>query len=123
MNSRLPTGLLLVIALQWVAIVCLPPNMLAAMSPVLWVLIAALFAALGYYLYRRRGWARLATVFVQGFNIIVRLLVLIGNVVPESQSGAVQVNGWMLGSFVLSMILSAMILYYVDLPDVQMLMP
>jgi hypothetical protein len=52
----------------------------------------------------------------------VRLLVLVSNVVPASEAGVVQVNGWMLGSFVLSMLLSAAVLYYVDQSDVQMLM-
>jgi hypothetical protein len=122
MKSRLPIGLWLVATSQFIALVFLPPQMLASISPVLWGLVVVLFGLLGLYLLRRRAWARLATVFVQGFNILVRLLVLVSNIVAKSEVGAVQVNFWLLGTFVISMLMSAVILYYVDLPDVQMLM-
>jgi hypothetical protein len=121
MKSRLPTGLYIVAILQIIAPLFLPPQMLGAISPVLWALVVALFALLGVSLLRRRAWARLATVFVQGFNILIRLLVLLGNVVKD-QGGVMRVDFWLLGTFIVSMALSAVILYYVDLPDVQMLM-
>jgi hypothetical protein len=121
MKSRLPTGLFVVAIGQFVAPLFLPPQMLVSISPVLWGLVVALFGLLGFYLLRRRAWARLATVFVQGFNILIRLLVLVSNIVKD-QGGVMQTNYWMLGTFIVSMILSAIILYYVDLPDVQMLM-
>jgi hypothetical protein len=122
MRSRLPTGLIVVAALQWVPILCLPPAMLTSISPMLWIALAVLFVGLGILLLRRHAWARLATIFVQGFNIIVRLLVLLPNVASKAASGQVQVDYAMLGTFLLSMLLSAAVLYYVDLPDVQMLM-
>ena len=122
MRNRLPTGLIVIAALQWVSILCLPPALLMSISPVLWIVLAVLFVGLGIMLLQRRAWARLATIFVQGFNIIVRLLVLLPNVASKAASGQVQVDYVMLGTFLLSMLLSAAVLYYVDLPDVQMLM-
>ena len=122
MRNRLPTGLIVIAALQWVSILCLPPALLTSISPVLWIVLAVLFVGLGIMLMQRRAWARLATIFVQGFNIIVRLLVLLPNVASKAASGQVQVDYAMLGTFLLSMLLSAAVLYYVDLPDVQMLM-
>ncbi|NLG29255.1 MAG: hypothetical protein GX557_15200 [Chloroflexi bacterium] len=122
MRNRLPTGLIVIAALQWVSILCLPPALLMSISPVLWIVLAVLFVGLGIMLLQRRAWARLATIFVQGFNIIVRLLVLLPNVASKAASGQVQVDYAMLGTFLLSMLLSAAVLYYVDLPDVQMLM-
>jgi hypothetical protein len=122
MKSRLPTGLLLVATLQFIAPLFLPPQMLASISPVLWGFVVLLFGLLGFGLVRRRAWARLATVFVQGFNILIRLLVILGNVVREEQGALSPVNVWLLSTFIVSMLLSTLILYYVDLPDVQMLM-
>jgi len=122
MKNRLPTGLFVVAILQFIAPLFLPPQMLKSISPVLWGLVVALFALLGLSLLRRRAWARLATIFVQGFNILVRLLILLNNVTSEGLGGAVQVNVWLLSTFMVSMMLSAIILYYIDLPDVQMLM-
>lgn len=122
MKNRLPTALILVAALQFLAPLCLPPRMLASISPVLWALVAALFLLLGIALLRRRAWGRLATIFVQGFNILVRLLVLLPNVVTKASGGQSSVDVWLLGTFLVSMLLSAVVLYYVDLPEVQMQM-
>jgi len=121
-KNRLPTALILVAALQFLAPLCLPPRMLASISPVLWALVAALFLLLGIALLRRRAWGRLATIFVQGFNILVRLLVLLPNVVTKASGGQSSVDVWLLGTFLVSMLLSAVVLYYVDLPEVQMQM-
>lgn len=122
MKNRLPTALILAAALQFLAPLCLPPRMLASISPVLWALVAALFLLLGIALLRRRAWGRLATIFVQGFNILVRLLVLLPNVVTKASGGQSSVDVWLLGTFLVSMLLSAVVLYYVDLPEVQMQM-
>ncbi len=61
MRSRLPTNLVLIATLQFVAPLVLPPDLLASMTPALWGVVAFLFAALGFNLLRRRAWARLAT--------------------------------------------------------------
>jgi len=122
MKSRLPNGVYVVAIAQFIAPLFLPPKTLGGISPVLWGLVVVLFAFLGFSLLKRRAWARLATIFVQGFNILIRLLVLVSNVVGEGQNGAAQADVWLLSTFIISMILSGIILYYVDLPDVQMLM-
>ena len=122
MKNRLPTALIVVAALQFLAPLCLPPRMLAGISPVVWLLAAALFVLLGVALLRRRAWARLATIFVQGFNILVRLLILMPNVATRSSAGKVTLDAPLLITFVISMLLSAVVLYYVDLPEVQMQM-
>jgi hypothetical protein len=117
-KRRLPLGLVLVAILQFIPPLVLPPNSLRGVTPVIWGFVAALFALLGISLLRRRAWSRVATIFVQGFNIIVRVLATLGNVVQGGKPGS-PINAWMLGTTVVSVILSAVILYYVDLPDVQ----
>ena len=80
-----------------------------------------IFGLLGWNLLRRKAWARVASIFVQGFSVIVHLLVI----VPNAKIGTTPASPWdfvMLGTTVVSVALSALILYYIDLPDVQVLM-
>jgi hypothetical protein len=121
MGTRLPLGLVLIATLQFIAPLVIPIEMLGGIGPVFWVLIAAIFALLGVNLLRRRAWSRVATIFVQGFNIIVRLLVILGNAVQSSDGGNL-VNTTLLLTFGISVALSALILYYIDLPEIQMVM-
>ncbi len=121
MTRRLPLGLILVAICQFIAPLILPPTLLRGISPVLWVLIVLLFALLGFNLLRRRAWSRIATIFLQGFNILVRILVSVGHAVQGGKPGG-PLDVWLLGTFALSIALSAIILYYVDTPDVQILM-
>ena len=97
----------------------LPPAFYAGISLPLWIAAAAVFGLLGLNLLRLKGWARTATIFVQGFSIIVRLLTLVSKVVPEKP---VSLTPRLVLTSVLSMALSAVILFYVDQPDVQLLM-
>lgn len=119
MRSRLPRNLILIAALQFIPPLVLPPDLLQGMSPAMWGLVAFLFAALGLNLLRRRAWARLATIFVQGFSIIVRLLVLVGHARLGTDPSA-PLNVWLLSTSVVSMFLSGLILYAIDDPAIQM---
>ncbi|MGI5917295.1 MAG: hypothetical protein ACOX9A_12710 [Anaerolineae bacterium] len=121
MKARLPQGLLLIAIFQVIPILIVPPDMLASLSPIIWGFIALLFGVLGFNLIRCRAWSRLATVFIQGFNIIVRLLVMIVNVVDGRSAGG-PVNYGILVTFIISMLLSTAILYYIDTPDIQIAM-
>ena len=121
MRKGLPLGLKLVIFLQIIPVLLLPPATLASMGSVPWVVAVALFGLLGYNLWHRRAWSRIATVFVQGFSIIVRLLALVGHAVQGGQPGN-PLDVATVSTFLLSMIISAIVLYYVDQPDVQLLM-
>ncbi|MBN1402553.1 MAG: hypothetical protein JXA74_17060, partial [Anaerolineae bacterium] len=121
MKTRVPLGLVLVAALQFAAPLVIPPEMLRGIGPAFWILIAAVFALLGINLLRRRAWSRVATIFVQGFNIIVRLLVILSNAAQRSGSN-ISLNATLLLTFGISVALSALILYYVDLPEIQMVM-
>jgi len=121
MRNRLPVGLFIVAALQFIAPLILPLDTLKAMSPLVWGIILAVFGLLGVSLLRRRAWARVATIFVQGFSIIVRILIAVAHAVQGGELGN-PVDVWGLGTAVASIILSGIILYYVDLPDIQLVM-
>lgn len=121
MKTRLPLGLTLAAVLQFIPPLVLPPALIASIPLAAWVIIALLFVGLGLNLMRRKNWARLATIFVQGFNIIVRLLVIMGQAVTTKTPGG-PLNVAIIGTFLVSMLLSAVILYYIDQPDVQVVM-
>jgi hypothetical protein len=117
----MPLGLKLVIFLQIIPALLLPPETLLGLGVVGWVVALALFALLGINLWRRRSWSRVATIFVQGFSIIVRLLVFPRSVIVGGQLGN-PVDLATISTMVLSMALSAVVMYYVDQPDIQLLM-
>jgi len=121
MKTRLPLGLILIAALQFVAPLIVPPDTLKGISPAAWSTIVAVFVVLGISLLRRKSWSRVATIFIQGFNIIIRILVIIPSAIQGNTPGN-PLNVMILSTFAISMLLSSLILYYIDLPDVQMLM-
>jgi hypothetical protein len=121
MKNRLPLGLVLIAIFQFVAPLALPPDTLGTVSPVIWVAIVLLFALLGIALLRRRAWARIATIFVQGFNIIVRVLVVMSHAVVGGRPGG-PLDVALVSTSLISIAISALILYYIDLPDVQIIM-
>lgn len=118
MDKRLPIGLWLVALLQWVAPMIKPPTMLASIPLALWGALVVVFGLVAVNLLRRRAWSHTATVFLQGFSILVHLLVLVSQVATMGDSGPV-VDYAMLATFLASMAMSAMILYYVDLPVIR----
>jgi len=117
MRQRLPIALLLVAILQFIPILILPPATFRGVGPVLAAVLLAVFVLLGVSLVRRRAWSSTASIFVQGFNIIVRILVMVSQGVKGGK-----VDPWLLGTCAISIILSAVILYYIDQPDIQVLM-
>ncbi len=107
--------------LQFIPIIVMPLSTLRGLDPFAWGAIAALFAVLAVFMLRRQAWSRVASIFVQGFNIIVRILMTLGNVVrPEKAGGGV--NAELAISMVLSILLSAAVLYYIEQPDIQLQM-
>lgn len=121
MNARLkelPKSLIWIAIGQIVALLIMPPSVLASISPVIWGVVVLLFALLGWGLLRRKAWARIASIFIQGFSIIVHLLVLL----PNAKAGGTLASPWdftFIITTIASMAVSAAILYYIDQPDIQ----
>jgi len=92
------------------------PWRLSLTSLVFVVLLILVCVFLGWALRQRRAWARTLTIFVQGFNIIIRLLTLPANVYKPD----VGLNLALLITYAASIGLSLMILDYVDRPEVQL---
>lgn len=70
--------ILLFFILPFLAAILYPPQLLAG-GYALVIVAAALFAGLAFFLYRGRASALTLSIFVQGLNVIVRILMLFPN--------------------------------------------
>jgi hypothetical protein len=100
---------------QFIPLVLFPWD-LSIKSVAVLVPLALLCAFLGWALIKRRPWGRTLTIFVQGLNVIVRIITLFANVyVPEEG-----LNAPLLVTYVVSTALSVVFLSYIDKPEIQL---
>lgn len=116
-KSRIVTA---VAILQFIPPLILPPSIFTSANLATFVLLAivlALSGLLAWGLLTYRGWARVLTIFVQGFNMIARLLILFPN--------AVKPNGYVDYAFILTSVISitfsGILLYSIDKPDIEVI--
>jgi hypothetical protein len=105
--------------LQIVPILLLPPDILASINRVLLIPVVV-FALLGWGLYTLHPLARTLTIFLQGFNIVVRVLVTMARVVPSRDEGT-PADVPLFVTSMIAIVVSTLILYYIDKPDTQLL--
>ncbi len=120
MKKVRPVLITAIAVLQIIPILLLPPDVLRAINRVLLVLPVAIFAFLAWGLFTFRPVARTLTIFLHGLSIVVRLLVTLARVVPSKQAGT-PADVSLFVTSLLSIVLSVLILYYVDKPDTQLL--
>ena len=100
---------------QFVPLVLFPWDV-SIRSLVIFAILLLLSAFLGWALIQRKPWGRTLTIFVQGLNIVVRIITFFGNVyAPETG-----LNAALLVTYLLAIILSGGILSYIDRPEVQL---
>jgi hypothetical protein len=105
-----------IVALAQVVPLLLFPWDLSVRSFVFIAVLILLSAFLGWALLTRKPWGRLMTIFVQGMNIIVRIITLFANVyTPESG-----VNAGLLVTYLLSVVVGGILLGYIDRPEMQL---
>ena len=105
-----------IVALAQVVPLLLFPWDLSIGSFVFIAILILLAAFLGWALIQRKSWGRLLTIFVQGFNIIVRIITLFGNV----YSAETGLRVGLLVTYLLSAVVSGFLLSYIDKPEVQL---
>jgi len=114
MEKTRPTIVTIIAVFQFIPPLLLPPNMLLSAPPLLLAAPLVLFAFLGWAMLTLRPWATTLTIFVQGFSVIARFLILF----PQTSPG--ESTNWL---FVLASLasigLSTAILYLIDKPTVQ----
>ncbi len=109
--------LLLVYALQFIPLLIFPPQTLLNGWAIILVVMVT-FGLLGYGLWRGRSWALYLSMFMQGFNVIVRLMMLFPHAIKnESLGGGIDIVYLVTG--VLAIILSGWFLLRLDKPDIR----
>jgi hypothetical protein len=100
--------------LQFIPTLMFPPETLGSAKITLLVLPLLLFALLGWGLVRRRPWALTLSIFVQGFNVIIRVMMLLPRIVVKGQVDV----PWVIASL-LAIIISGALLLLLEKPEVQ----
>jgi len=83
MNQSLK--LILFILLPILSVLMYPPSTLIGGLPIIAVAVVA-FILLGVALWRGRNWALTLAIFIQGFNVIIRMMMFVSRVVPAPGS-------------------------------------
>lgn len=116
-------GLIWAVAIgQFIPVLLYPPASLASASPIILAVAMIIFAFVGYNLILRRRWAKVLTIFFQGFNIITRLMVVLAhgaNQIKKDGSGG-GLNWDVLVVSLVAIAISAVIMYRFDLPEVDL---
>lgn len=104
-----------IIVLQFLPLMMFPPSLLASGWLAI-LIIAIIFALLGIALMRGRLWALSLSLFLQGINIVVRLMM----VFPNSQIAATGAVNWeFIITSILAILLSLFFLLRLDQPDIR----
>lgn len=120
MKKKAPILIIAVAVLQVIAILLMPPKNLASVNPLLLLVPLPLFAFIAWALITLRPVGRTLTIFLQGLNIVVRVLITMATVVPSKAPGT-PANIPLLITSLVAVILSTVILFYVDQPEMQLL--
>jgi len=105
----------LVVFLQFIPALIFPPSTLLAAN-ILLLPPLLLFALLGWGLLRHRPWARLMSIFVQGINITVRLMLLF----PHATRPQGGVDLVFIICNLLAIVISGVFMYLLDRAEVQL---
>jgi len=120
LKKRRPVLIIVIAILQIVPIILMPPALLSRVNRLFFVPPLLIFALIAWALLTFRPAGRMLTIFVQGFNIIVRVLITLARVVPSKAAGT-PADIPLLVTSLTSIVLSALILFYVDQPEMQLL--
>jgi hypothetical protein len=103
--------------LQFLPLLFWKPDTLQGALPII-VLIAAVYLLLGFALIRGQTWALTLSIFIQGMNVIVRLMMLFPNAsLPPAEGGGLDWAYIVIN--VLAIALSIWLLLRLDKPDVR----
>lgn len=108
--------LLPILIFQIVPLLLFPPVMLKGALPLIGF-VALVFLGLGIALWRGRSWALTLSIFLQGFNVIIRLMMLFPH--ATNTSGLIDLPYILFA--LLSISLSLWFLFRLDKPDLRSL--
>ena len=105
--------------LQVIPLVLYPPALLANGAAVLAV-VAVAYLGLGFLAYRGRAWALTLTIFSQGFNVIIRVMMFFSHAVVLTGDQRTPDIAWIVTA-ILAIVMSTWLLLRLDRPDVRQL--
>jgi hypothetical protein len=100
--------------LQPLPLLLFPPALLADALPLIAIVVAVMWG-LGWMVWRRRTWALTLSIFIQGLNVIIRVMMLLSNAVSASGD----VNLGFIVTSVLAIVLSWLFLLRLDNQDLR----
>jgi hypothetical protein len=100
--------------LQPLPLLLFPPALLTDALPLIAIVIAVMWG-LGWMVWRKRAWALTLSIFIQGLNVIIRLMMLLSNAVNASGNYDL---GFIVTS-ILAILLSWLFLYRLDNQDLR----
>ena len=100
--------------LQPLPLLLFPPALLAEALPLI-AIVVALMWVLSWMVWRKRTWALTLSIFIQGLNVIIRVMMLLSNAV--SASGNIDLV--FIVTSVLAIVLSWLFLYRLDNQDLR----
>lgn len=120
MKKKRPILIVVVAVLQVFAVLLVPPKVLASINPLLLLVPLPVFAFVAWALITLRPVGRTLTIFLQGMNIVVRTLITMAKVVPSKAPGT-PADVPLLITSLIAVVLSVVMLFYVDQPEMQLL--
>jgi hypothetical protein len=110
--------LLLIYLFQIVPLLIFPLETLISGIAIVGILVVV-FALLGYGLWRGRNWALSLSITMQGFNVVIRLLMLFPNALMRLSGGGFVFDLPYLALSAVSIALSLFFLLRLDRPDIR----
>jgi hypothetical protein len=103
---------------QFIPLLLYPPQVLLSINPIFLVIVALLLVLVGWQLVQGgASWAPILSTFLQGFNIITRLILLFPHALVDEGAGGV--NYLFLTTGVLAILLSIYFLYLLGRPEIE----
>ena len=110
--------LLLVYIFQIIPLLIYPPETLKSGFALIGIMVI-IFALLGFSLSHGRSWALSLSLTLQGFNVVIRLMMLFPNALMRLSSGSFAFDLSYIALSVISIALSLFFLLRLDRPDVR----
>lgn len=103
-----------ILLLQFIPLLIFPPSLLMA-APVMIGVVAIFFVSMGILALRGSAWALTMSLYCQGMNVIVRLMMLL----PNAMSGEGVLDTAFVTAMLLGVTISTWLLFRLDRPDVR----
>lgn len=100
--------------LQPLPLLLFPPTLLASALPLIAITVAVMWG-LSWMVWRKRVWALTLSIFIQGLNVIIRVMMLLANAV--NASGTYDIP--FIVTSVLAIVVSWLFLYRLDNQDMR----